>query len=135
MCRSPCVAHPVRSSSSGESLISISNARLTHRVSHDPDLRYISADAFRVLAAVEQGSKNHEVVPSPLIAQLSGARSGGVNKALGELAKKKLVAKVQNMKCRSLVPLAATTDWNSSPPLSARTETPLDLPPQTRVTG
>ncbi|GAA5830067.1 hypothetical protein JCM3766R1_006755 [Sporobolomyces carnicolor] len=62
------------------------------------DLRYISADAFRVLAAVEQGSKNHEVVPSPLIAQLSGARSGGVNKALGELAKKKLVAKVQNMK-------------------------------------
>ncbi|GAA5926969.1 serine/threonine-protein kinase RIO2 [Sporobolomyces koalae] len=62
------------------------------------DLRYISADAFRVLAAVEQGSKNHEVVPSPLIAQLSGARAGGVNKALGELAKKKLVAKVQNMK-------------------------------------
>jgi len=38
------------------------------------------------------------VVPSPLIAQLSGARSGGVNKALGELAKKKLVAKVQNTK-------------------------------------
>ncbi|GAA5970094.1 hypothetical protein JCM3765_006100 [Sporobolomyces pararoseus] len=62
------------------------------------DLRYISGDAFRVLAAVEQGSKNHEVVPSPLIAQLSGARSGGVNKALGELAKKKLVAKVQNTK-------------------------------------
>ncbi|GAA5909549.1 hypothetical protein JCM5296_003870 [Sporobolomyces johnsonii] len=62
------------------------------------DLRYISADAFRVLSAVELGSKNHEVVPSPLIAQLSGARSGGVNKALGELAKKKLVAKVQNTK-------------------------------------
>ncbi|GAA5874912.1 hypothetical protein JCM1840_007148 [Sporobolomyces johnsonii] len=62
------------------------------------DLRYISADAFRVLSAVELGSKNHEVVPSPLIAQLSGTRSGGVNKALGELAKKKLVAKVQNTK-------------------------------------
>ncbi|GAA6058983.1 hypothetical protein JCM10212_001693 [Sporobolomyces blumeae] len=62
------------------------------------DLRYISTDAFRVLSAVELGSKNHEVVPSPLIAQLSGARSGGVNKALGELAKKKLVAKVQNSK-------------------------------------
>ncbi|BGP17523.1 hypothetical protein JCM10213_008256 [Rhodosporidiobolus nylandii] len=62
------------------------------------DLRYISADAFRVLSAVEQGSKNHEIVPSPLIAQLSGSRSGGVNKALGELAKKKLVAKVQNAK-------------------------------------
>ncbi|GAA6019643.1 hypothetical protein JCM10207_006954 [Rhodosporidiobolus poonsookiae] len=62
------------------------------------DLRYISADAFRVLSAVEQGSKNHEVVPSPLIAQIAGSRSGGVNKALGELAKKKLVAKVQNTK-------------------------------------
>ncbi|GAA5866990.1 hypothetical protein JCM3774_003748 [Rhodotorula dairenensis] len=62
------------------------------------DLRYISSDAFRVLAAVEQGSKNHEIVPSALIAQLAGARSGGVNKALGELAKKKLVAKVQNAK-------------------------------------
>ncbi|GAA6049375.1 hypothetical protein JCM3770_007314 [Rhodotorula araucariae] len=62
------------------------------------DLRYISADAFRVLSAVEQGSKNHEIVPSSLIAQISGARSGGVNKALGELAKKKLVAKVQNAK-------------------------------------
>lgn len=86
------------------------------------DLRYISADAFRVLSAVrgpfdplvrleypadtrswmcqvEQGSKNHELVPSALIAQIAGSRSGGVNKALGELAKKKLVAKVQNAKC------------------------------------
>ncbi|GJN90148.1 hypothetical protein Rhopal_003147-T1 [Rhodotorula paludigena] len=62
------------------------------------DLRYISNDAFRVLSAVEQGSKNHEVVPSSLIAQLAGSRAGGVNKALGELAKKKLVAKVQNAK-------------------------------------
>ncbi|BGP01177.1 Serine/threonine-protein kinase rio2 [Rhodotorula toruloides] len=62
------------------------------------DLRYISADAFRVLSAVEQGSKNHELVPSALIAQIAGSRSGGVNKALGELAKKKLVAKVQNAK-------------------------------------
>ncbi|GAA6017596.1 hypothetical protein JCM8202_000345 [Rhodotorula sphaerocarpa] len=62
------------------------------------DLRYIGADAFRVLAAVEQGSKNHEIVPSALIAQLAGSRAGGVNKALGLLAKKKLVAKVQNAK-------------------------------------
>ncbi|GAA5839622.1 hypothetical protein JCM9279_006000 [Rhodotorula babjevae] len=62
------------------------------------DLRYISSDAFRVLSAAEQGSKNHEIVPSSLIAQLAGSRAGGVNKALGELAKKKLVAKVQNAK-------------------------------------
>ncbi|SCZ87391.1 BZ3500_MvSof-1268-A1-R1_Chr2-2g04857 [Microbotryum saponariae] len=62
------------------------------------DLRYISADAFRVLSAVEQGSKNHELVPTSLIAQISGARSGGVNKALGELSKRKLVGKIQNAK-------------------------------------
>jgi len=57
------------------------------------------SETRRNIDQVEQGSKNHEVVPSPLIAQLSGARSGGVNKALGELAKKKLVGKVQNIKC------------------------------------
>ena len=34
------------------------------------------------------GSKNHEVVPSTLISQISGLRTGGVNKALGELAKR-----------------------------------------------
>lgn len=51
----------------------------------------------------EQGSKNHELVPTSLIAQISGARSGGVNKALGELAKKKLVGKVQNAKCECIV--------------------------------
>jgi len=49
------------------------------------------------------GSKNHEVVPSALIAQISGLRSGGVNKMLGSLAKRNLVAKVQNTKCNSLI--------------------------------
>jgi RIO-like serine/threonine protein kinase len=45
------------------------------------------------------GSKNHEVVPIVLIVQISGLRSGGVNKLLGELAKRNLVAKVRNAKC------------------------------------
>ncbi|TKA55595.1 hypothetical protein B0A53_02773 [Rhodotorula sp. CCFEE 5036] len=58
----------------------------------------LDATALQCPGSVEQGSKNHEIVPSALIAQLAGARSGGVNKALGELAKKKLVAKVQNAK-------------------------------------
>nr|XP_019050813.1 Atypical/RIO/RIO2 protein kinase [Kwoniella bestiolae CBS 10118]OCF29743.1 Atypical/RIO/RIO2 protein kinase [Kwoniella bestiolae CBS 10118] len=62
------------------------------------DLRYISADEFRVLSAVEIGSKNHEVVPTSLIAELSGIRGGGVNKALGELAKRNLVGRSQNIK-------------------------------------
>ncbi|KAF5355990.1 hypothetical protein D9756_003821 [Leucocoprinus leucothites] len=62
------------------------------------DLRYISSDEFRVLTAVEMGSKNHEVVPTPLIAQISGLRNGGVNKLIGSLAKRNLVSKVQNSK-------------------------------------
>ncbi|WVQ70804.1 hypothetical protein IAR50_000326 [Cryptococcus sp. DSM 104548] len=61
------------------------------------DLRYISADEFRVLTAVEMGSKNHEVVPSKLIAELSQIRGGNVKKSLGELAKRNLVARVQNV--------------------------------------
>ena len=60
---------------------------------------------------VEQGSKNHELVPTSLIAQISGARSGGVNKALGELAKKKLVGKVQNAKCMSSGVLSLEPCW------------------------
>ncbi|KEI37161.1 uncharacterized protein L969DRAFT_90232, partial [Mixia osmundae IAM 14324] len=47
---------------------------------------------------VEMGSKNHEVVPSTLIAQIAGVRHGGVNKCLGELAKRNLVARVQGAK-------------------------------------
>jgi len=50
---------------------------------------------------VETGSRNHEVVPTPLIAEISGLRGGNVNKALGELAKRNLVARVQNAKCWS----------------------------------
>src|ERR1700727_1819664 len=46
------------------------------------------------------GSKNHEVVPTPLIVQISGLRNGGVNKMIGSLAKRNLVAKVQNSQCR-----------------------------------
>ena len=48
---------------------------------------------------VEMGSKNHEVVPTPLVAQIAGLRGGGANKLLGALAKRDLVAKVQNAKC------------------------------------
>jgi RIO kinase 2 len=53
------------------------------------------------ISQVEMGSKNHEVVPVVLIVQISGLRSGGVNKLLGELAKRNLVAKVRNAKCES----------------------------------
>jgi RIO-like serine/threonine protein kinase len=45
------------------------------------------------------GSKNHEIVPTSLIVQISGLKNGGVNKNLGELAKRNLVARVRNAKC------------------------------------
>lgn len=51
------------------------------------------------------GSKNHEVVPNSLITQIAGLRNGGVNKLLGMLAKRNLVAKVQNAKCERPVAL------------------------------
>ncbi|KAL7317402.1 Serine/threonine-protein kinase rio2 [Mucor circinelloides] len=60
-------------------------------------LRYMSSEDFRVLTAVEMGSKNHEVVPSSLIAQIAQLRHGGAHKLVGDLAKRKLIARVQNM--------------------------------------
>ncbi|KAJ2931173.1 hypothetical protein H1R20_g5947, partial [Candolleomyces eurysporus] len=62
------------------------------------DLRYVTSEEFRVLTAVEMGSKNHEVVPLTLITQISGLRNGGVNKLVGSLAKRNLVSRVQNAK-------------------------------------
>ena len=33
-------------------------------------LRYITKDEWRTLTAVEQGMKNHEIVPTPLIVNI-----------------------------------------------------------------
>src|SRR5271156_3477126 len=60
-------------------------------------LRYLSAEDWRVLTAVETGSRNHEVVPTPLISQLSGS-PGGVQRCISTLAKADLIAKVKNAK-------------------------------------
>ncbi|KAK2746358.1 hypothetical protein FQN57_003240 [Myotisia sp. PD_48] len=60
-------------------------------------LRYLTAEDFRVLTGVEIGSKNHEVVPTPLIIQLSGLRGGsGVHKCISNLAKLNLISRVKN---------------------------------------
>ncbi|KAF2143831.1 uncharacterized protein K452DRAFT_350232 [Aplosporella prunicola CBS 121167] len=62
-------------------------------------IRYLTAEDWRVLTAVEMGSKNHEVVPTPLIANISGLRGGtGVHKCISNLAKVGLIAKVKNAK-------------------------------------
>ncbi|PGH26980.1 Atypical/RIO/RIO2 protein kinase [Polytolypa hystricis UAMH7299] len=62
-------------------------------------MRYLTGEDFRVLTGVEIGSRNHEVVPTPLIVQLSGLRGGsGVHKCISNLAKLNLIAKVKNTK-------------------------------------
>ncbi|KAK5716045.1 Serine/threonine-protein kinase rio2 [Elasticomyces elasticus] len=60
-------------------------------------LRYLTSEDWRVLQAVEQGSKNHELVPTPLIQHLSGQRQV-VHKCISALAKVGLIAKVKNAK-------------------------------------
>ncbi|KAF2703608.1 RIO1-domain-containing protein [Pleomassaria siparia CBS 279.74] len=63
------------------------------------NIRYLSADDWRVLAATEQGSRNHELVPTSLITQIAGIRSGtGVHNCISNLAKINLIAKIQNAK-------------------------------------
>ncbi len=61
-------------------------------------LRYLSAADWRTLNAVETGSRNHEVVPTTLIASLSKANLGDVQRSISLLAKANLIAKVKNTK-------------------------------------
>lgn len=62
------------------------------------DLRYVSAEEFRVLKAAETGSLSHEVVPSSLIASTSGLHHAGLNKIMSELARRGLIARERNIK-------------------------------------
>ncbi|KAF2467630.1 RIO1-domain-containing protein [Lindgomyces ingoldianus] len=63
------------------------------------NIRYLTSDDWRVLTAVEMGSRNHEIVPTPLIAQIASIRSGtGVHRCISALAKIGLIAKVKNAK-------------------------------------
>lgn len=55
-------------------------------------LRYLTKEDFRVLTAVEMGMKNHELVPSSLIASIASLRHGGVHKILRELSKHRLLS-------------------------------------------
>ena len=54
-------------------------------------LRYLSKEELRTLVAVEQGMKNHELVPSELVTAISGLKRGAAQKALSVLCKNKLV--------------------------------------------
>lgn len=62
-------------------------------------MRYLSKNDFRVLTAVEMGSKNHLVVPIQLILSISGLRNMAVlQKSIGILSKINLVNREKNAK-------------------------------------
>lgn len=63
-------------------------------------MRYLTADDWRVLRAVEKGSHTHEVVPTKLIHQLSNLKqgSGTTNRCISELAKLDLISRLRNAK-------------------------------------
>jgi RIO kinase 2 len=60
------------------------------------NVRYLSPEDYRVLTALEVGSKNHEVVPTTLIARIAKFRPGGVHKILSDLARQRLCSKENN---------------------------------------
>ncbi|EPE08657.1 rio1 family protein [Ophiostoma piceae UAMH 11346] len=63
-------------------------------------LRYLTPEDWRVLIAVEMGSRNHEIVPTTLIdrtARLKGG-SSGVHRSISTLAKTGLIARVKEAK-------------------------------------
>ncbi|KYK59263.1 RIO1 family protein [Drechmeria coniospora] len=63
-------------------------------------MRHLASEDWRVLTAVELGSKNHEIVPTPLIEKLSRLRGGvsGVHRSISALAKVGLIARVKEAK-------------------------------------
>ncbi|CAJ0549303.1 Ff.00g029160.m01.CDS01 [Fusarium sp. VM40] len=63
-------------------------------------MRYLAAEDWRVLNAVEMGSKNHELVPTTLIEKLSRLRGGvgSVHRSISALAKVGLIARVKEAK-------------------------------------
>jgi RIO kinase 2 len=58
-------------------------------------MRYLSKDDYRVLTAVEQGMRNHELVPVELITSIAKLRHGGIVKILSTLLRHKLLAHEQ----------------------------------------
>ncbi|KAI9471642.1 Serine/threonine-protein kinase rio2 [Coemansia sp. RSA 989] len=60
-------------------------------------LRYMSAEEFRVLTAIEVGSRNHDVVPESLVADLSRLH-GGINKFISDLIRRKLIVSEKSTK-------------------------------------
>ncbi|KAH8912226.1 hypothetical protein BR93DRAFT_933273 [Coniochaeta sp. PMI_546] len=63
-------------------------------------MRHLTSEDWRVLTAVEMGSRNHEIVPTPLIERISRVRGGAssVHRSISNLAKVGLIARVKEAK-------------------------------------
>ncbi|KAF5607499.1 atypical RIO RIO2 kinase [Fusarium subglutinans] len=63
-------------------------------------MRHLASEDWRVLTAVEMGSKNHELVPTSLIEKISRLRggAGSVHRSISALAKVGLIARVKEAK-------------------------------------
>ena len=55
------------------------------------NLRYLTRDDFRVLAAVETGMRNHALVPTALVCSIAAVKGGGAHKNLQTLLRCRLV--------------------------------------------
>ena len=60
-------------------------------------LRYMTHTDFRVLMAIELGSRNHEFIPTVMICRLSGMKSTTATKIINTLHKNKLIRHEQKM--------------------------------------
>ncbi|KAL1876551.1 Serine/threonine-protein kinase rio2 [Diaporthe australafricana] len=63
-------------------------------------MRHLAPEDWRVLTAVETGSKNHEIVPTAMIEKIARLRGGssGVHKSISNLAKTGLIGRVKEAK-------------------------------------
>ncbi|KAK5938380.1 Serine/threonine-protein kinase rio2 [Knufia obscura] len=61
-------------------------------------LRYLNNADWKVLSAVESGSRNHEVVPTPLIVSIAKSSPGDVQRSISLLARSGLIAKLATAK-------------------------------------
>lgn len=61
-------------------------------------LRYLNTADWRILTAVESGSRNHEIVPTPLIASIAKSTPGDASRSISLLARTGLIAKVATAK-------------------------------------
>ncbi|KAK0715737.1 RIO1 family-domain-containing protein [Lasiosphaeris hirsuta] len=63
-------------------------------------MRHLAAEDWKVLAAVEVGTKNHELVPTTLIERLSRLKGGasGVHRSISTLAKANLIGRMKEAK-------------------------------------